>query len=119
MLTIQDLDRVAPENWQTCTTGEACTRQLLVSHPEETIGAALSRMSIRDFGPPPIGKKDSPRQLHYLIASLRRKREKIIPNGDTRVFAGDILVIKADEFVRQEILNLCKVSEGSHASPSN
>jgi hypothetical protein len=81
--------------------------------PVKVVASAIS------IGSGAIVTIDSPRQLHCLIASLRCKREKIIPNGDTRVSAGDILVIIADEFVRQEILNLCKVSEGSYASPSN
>lgn len=172
IFTIQDLDRIKPEDWQTATVGETCTRQPLVGFPDETIGTALRRMSTKDIGRLPIVEKDDPRKLagmlrrvdmvraydialtrratqrhqvreaqldaftpesvkvtevtiqpgalcagkmikeidwpeDCLIASLRRGRQTIIPNGDTQLSAGDIMVIVADEIVRQEVLDLC------------
>lgn len=172
IFTIQDLDKFKPEDWQSVSVGEACTRQPLVGYPDETIGTALRRMGTRDIGRLPIITRDDPRNLvgmlrrvdlvraydialtrratqrHYvqeaqldamtpdsvrvsevtvqpgalcagkmikdihwpqdcLIASLRRGRQTIIPNGDTLLVVGDILVIVADEIVRQEVIDLC------------
>ena len=172
MFTIQDLDRVKSEKWQTTTVGETCTRQPLVGFPDETIGTALRRMSIKDIGRLPIVERDNPRNLvgmlrrvdlvraydialtrrasqrhlvqerqldaltpesvqvtevtiqpgafcagkrikdiqwprDCLIASLRHGRRTIIPHGNTQLAAGDVLVIVADEIMRQEVIDLC------------
>lgn len=172
ILTLQDLDRNEPDTWAERTIGEACTRQPLVVHPDETIGAALRKMGGHDVGRLPVVARENPRQLLGLlrrsdvvraydaalarramlrhraqqvrldaitpetvnvgeisvqfgsvcagrrmkdipwprdcvVASLRRGRNVLIPRGDTQVKPGDVLVIVAEENVRQEIARLC------------
>jgi len=51
------------------TVGEACTRELEVAYPDETLSAALSRMSRRDIGRLPVVARDNPRKL---VGVLRR-----------------------------------------------
>jgi len=69
IFTLQDLDRKEPDTWGTRTVGEACTHNLLVAFPDETIGAALRRMGGRDIGRLPVVARDNPSQL---IGLLRR-----------------------------------------------
>jgi CIC family chloride channel protein len=70
ILTVQDIDRLQPEgDLSKQTVGDACTRELLTAFPEEAIGAALRRMSIRDVGRLPVVKSSDPRQL---VGVLRR-----------------------------------------------
>lgn len=69
IFTLQDLDRNQPETWAVRTVGEACTRHPILAYPDETIGAALRRMSTRDIGRLPVVARDDPRQL---VGLLRR-----------------------------------------------
>jgi CIC family chloride channel protein len=70
ILTLQDLDRAQTQGADTVhTVGQVCTRDLLVAYPEETIGAALKRMSARDVGRLPVVARDRPR---HLLGMLRR-----------------------------------------------
>jgi CIC family chloride channel protein len=68
ILTIQDVER-AQGNGGAATVGAACTREPLVAHPDETIGAALRRMGARDIGRLPVVPRDDPRRL---VGILRR-----------------------------------------------
>ncbi|MGC8856705.1 MAG: chloride channel protein [Anaerolineae bacterium] len=63
MLTTQDLTRPAR------TVGEACTRKVEVAYPDESLHAALQRMSRLDVGRLPVVKRDDPRRL---VGLLRR-----------------------------------------------
>src|SRR5205085_7758203 len=54
-LTLQDIDRVQlDEERQSLTAGDICTRDVLVTYPDETLGAAMRRMSTRDIGRLPV-----------------------------------------------------------------
>lgn len=73
ILTIQDVEQnnrhPAPNEVGETQVGEVCTRELLVAHPEESLGAALRRMSVRDVGRLPVVDRDNPRRL---LGVLRR-----------------------------------------------
>lgn len=64
ILTLQDLEREGCK-----TVGEACTRELEVAYPDETLSTALQRMSHRDIGRLPVVARDNPRKL---VGVLRR-----------------------------------------------
>lgn len=49
--------------------GNICARNLMVTHPDETIGAALRRMSVRDIGRMPVVSRENPK---LLVGLLRR-----------------------------------------------
>ena len=49
--------------------GDFCARDLLVTYPDETIGAALRRMSVRDIGRMPVVSRERPK---HLVGLLRR-----------------------------------------------
>ena len=49
--------------------GNVCRRDLLVTYPDETIGAALRRMSVRDIGRMPVVSRENPK---LLVGLLRR-----------------------------------------------
>jgi CIC family chloride channel protein len=70
ILTVQDIDRLQAEgDLSKQTVTDACTRDLLTAFPEEAIGAALRRMSVRDVGRLPVVTPSDPRQL---VGVLRR-----------------------------------------------
>lgn len=70
ILTVQDLERAQAGNTPAVTTvGQVCTRDPLVTYPDETIGLALRRMSVRDVGRLPVVARDDPR---HLLGVLRR-----------------------------------------------
>jgi CIC family chloride channel protein len=68
MLTVQDLERAQSEGLAPHTpVGQVCTRQLVVAYPDETIGAALRRMSVRDIGRLPVVSRQNARHLAGLL----------------------------------------------------
>lgn len=67
VLTLQDLEKSA--DGAARAISEICSRDLLTAHPDETIGAALRRMSLRDIGRLPVVARDHPR---HLLGLLRR-----------------------------------------------
>jgi CIC family chloride channel protein len=72
ILTVQDIERAqasAPESQKPKLVGECCTRSLLVAHPDETLAAALHRLSVRDIGRLPVVARDDPQRL---LGVLRR-----------------------------------------------
>ncbi|HSD85780.1 MAG TPA: chloride channel protein [Anaerolineae bacterium] len=70
ILTVQDIERFQNDGGvDNHTVGDAATRELLVTYADETIGAALRRMSARDVGRMPVVSRGNPRQL---IGLLRR-----------------------------------------------
>lgn len=71
ILTIQDLERIQAKNTDMTglTIGDVCTRDLLVAHPDESIGAGLRRMSRRDIGRLPVVDYENPK---HLVGVLRR-----------------------------------------------
>lgn len=68
MLTVQDIDRARLNNGA-ASVGEACTRELLTTHPDETLGQALRKMSVRDVGRLPVVPSGDPGRL---LGVLRR-----------------------------------------------
>jgi chloride channel protein, CIC family len=69
IFTLQDLDATQVDNWPNLTVGDACTHEILVTYPDESIGSALRRMGQRDIGRLPVVARDNPRKL---IGLLRR-----------------------------------------------
>lgn len=70
ILTVQDIERGQTNGGDLLrTVGETCTRDLLTAHPDETLGAALRRMSTRDVGRLPVVARGDPR---VLLGVLRR-----------------------------------------------
>lgn len=70
VMTVQDLERAQTAAASTPkTVGQACTRDLLVAYPDESIGAVLRRMGRRDVGRLPVVARDDPRRL---LGVLRR-----------------------------------------------
>jgi len=69
VFTVQDLRRASDQGAQVFTVGQVCTREMLTAYPDETIGAALRRMSTRDIGRLPVLARDNP---HRLVGVLRR-----------------------------------------------
>jgi CIC family chloride channel protein len=64
ILTVQDIDRSTGD-----TVGDACTREVEVAFPDETLNMALRRMSRRDVGRLPVVARSNPRKL---LGVLRR-----------------------------------------------
>ena len=69
IFTLQDLNRHEPGTWQTRLVGDSCTHQLIVTYPDESIGAALRKMGARDIGRLPVVARNQPDQL---VGVLRR-----------------------------------------------
>jgi len=69
ILTVQDIEQVQNNGQPPQTIGETCTHELLTAFPDETIGAALRRMSTRDIGRLPVVARDNRRKL---LGVLRR-----------------------------------------------
>ncbi len=172
ILTVQDLEMSPVRRPQATTVGEVCSRDLLVAYPDESIGTALRRMSVRDVGRLPVVAPDNPRRLlgvlrrvdlvraydlaltrraqnrHQIqtarldvstgelsvveiriekgavcdgalvskvawprdsvIASVRRRNKLLIPHGDTRLRAGDALVVVAEGEALAAVRRLCE-----------
>jgi CIC family chloride channel protein len=176
IITVQDIERATGE-----TVGDACTRQVEVAFPDETLNMALRRMSRRDVGRLPVVSRENPRQLlgvlrradvihaydialtrrvtqrHQehavrldaltparvdvsdivveigapsagkcvneipfpqgcIIASVRRGGQVFIPRGETRLLAGDALVVVAEGAARTEAQRLCSRPDGELSS---
>ncbi len=70
ILTIQDIDRAKDKpQKEHITVGEACTKDLLVAYPDETIGSALRKMGARDIGRLPVVSRENENEL---VGLLRR-----------------------------------------------
>ncbi|MBK8049153.1 MAG: CBS domain-containing protein [Anaerolineales bacterium] len=70
VLTVHDLDRVQSDPAaKALKVGDLCVRELLVTYPDESIGAALRRMSTRDVGRMPVVDR---RDRTNLLGVLRR-----------------------------------------------
>ncbi|MGC1377914.1 MAG: chloride channel protein [Anaerolineales bacterium] len=64
VLTVQDIEHATGQ-----TVGAACTREVEVAFPDETLNMALRRMSRRDVGRLPVVARGNPR---HLLGILRR-----------------------------------------------
>ncbi len=67
ILTMNDIDSAEVDEKE--KIGNICGRDLLVAYPDETIGAALRRMSVRDVGRVPVISRENPK---LLVGFLRR-----------------------------------------------
>ena len=79
ILTVQDIERAQAESsGAPLTVGEACTCEVLVAYPDESMGVALQRMSTRDIGRLPVVDRDD----HMRILGVLR-RTNVIRAYDT------------------------------------
>jgi chloride channel protein, CIC family len=69
VFTLRDLDHTLPEKWSISTVGESCTHDLVVTYPDENLGAALRRMGARDIGRLPVVDPEHPA---HMVGLLRR-----------------------------------------------
>lgn len=70
VITLQDIEHGQNQaTGRALTAGDVCTRDLLVAYPDESLGAALRRMSTRDIGRLPVVARQDPRRL---VGLLRR-----------------------------------------------
>jgi CIC family chloride channel protein len=70
IITVQDVDRALEEAGAAeLQVGAVCSRDLLVAYPDESVGTALRRMSVRDVGRLPVVARAAPRRL---VGLLRR-----------------------------------------------
>jgi CIC family chloride channel protein len=67
ILTVVDVEHARERGSE--TAGEACTRNLDVTYPDEPLNLALRRMSRRDLGRLPVVSRQDPRRL---VGILRR-----------------------------------------------
>ncbi len=72
LLTLADIRNADAEDQDhsVTTIGEICSHHLVTTYPDDTIGAALKRMSVRNIGRLPVVERDNP--LH-LLGLLRRR----------------------------------------------
>ena len=69
MITVRDIDAVEEDQRDSTTVGAACTRELLVAFPNDSLSDALLRMSHGDVGRLPVVDRNYPTRL---IGVLRR-----------------------------------------------
>lgn len=68
IITVQDIDRAqGDDSGMVRTVGEVCTRDLLLAYPDETIGAALRRIGVRNVGQLPVVARNNLRRLVGLL----------------------------------------------------
>lgn len=67
ILTVGDLDRAQAQDLR--AVGDACSRDLLVAYPDESLATAFRRMGRRDIGRLPVVSRADPGQL---LGVLRR-----------------------------------------------
>ena len=63
ILTLQDIESAE----KGMTAGAACTRQMEMAFPDETLNLALRRMSRRDLGRLPVVDRANPRRLQGML----------------------------------------------------
>jgi CIC family chloride channel protein len=69
-LTVSDLEQAKIERSDAVqTVGDICTREVLITYPDEHIGQALQRMGVRDIGRLPVVSREDEREL---VGLLRR-----------------------------------------------
>jgi CIC family chloride channel protein len=70
IVAAQDVDRAsAAGKLESVRVSDVCTRNVLVAYPDESLGTALHRMSVRDVGRLPVVDRDAPTRL---VGMLRR-----------------------------------------------
>ncbi len=69
ILTLEEVETAHARGLPARTVGDICTRQLVVTYPDETLDVALRRMSERDVGRMPVVDRRAPRRL---VGLLRR-----------------------------------------------
>jgi len=89
--------------------GDVCARDLLVTYPDETIGAALRRMSVRDVGRMPVVSRENPKQLVGLLRrsdairayDLALKRHTLLRHRAQQVRLGSFSQVDVQEIAIQ------------------
>jgi CIC family chloride channel protein len=98
----------------------ALSRQALVRHNRQQVRLEAMRGDearileiVVEAGAPCDGHlvKDIPWPSESLLASLRRGRQMLIPRGETRLHAGDVLVAVVESQASTEMRRLCQKSE--------
>lgn len=69
ILTLQDIEKARQQGRKEARVGEVCTRDLIIAFLDESVGAALRRMSARDIGRIPVVSRSDSRRL---VGVLRR-----------------------------------------------
>jgi CIC family chloride channel protein len=94
ILSLQDIDRAENKNVK---VAEICTRDVVTAFPDETLSAALRRMSERDIGRLPVVAREDKQKLlgvlrradviHAYNLALARRTEKRHLEGNVRLDA--------------------------------
>lgn len=67
ILTREDLRFIQPDQWKEKTVAEICSKDIVFVFPDETIGEALQRLSLRDIGQlPVVAREDHSKSLGVL-----------------------------------------------------
>jgi CIC family chloride channel protein len=67
VVTLQDLEAAGEQDPGAVTVGDICTREVLSAYPDESIGSALRRMSVRDVGRLPVVERQDSRRLAGIL----------------------------------------------------
>ena len=90
--------------------GNICARDLMVTYPDETIGAALRRMSVRDVGRMPVVSHENPKQVVGLLRrsdairayDMALKRHALLRHRAQQVRLGTFSGVDVQEIVIQQ-----------------
>ncbi len=63
ILTLQDIEDASLHNVDVKIVADICTRQIVVTYPDETVGTALRKISVRDIGRLPVVDRNNPQHL--------------------------------------------------------
>jgi CIC family chloride channel protein len=177
ILTVGDIERAhAAGATDDMPLGPYCTREVIVTYPDEPIGDALRRMAPGEVGRLPVVSRDDPKKVvgllrrtdlvraydaalsrraaarqraaqtrigilggveieetllekgapaagrvlkdmswppQCVIATIRRHHRLVVPRGETRLEAGDVLLLVGDRKAREAAQQLCKKPDGS------
>jgi len=107
MITLQDIEQAnsISSEQEEKTIGNLCTHDLVVVYPEDSIGTALKRMSVRDIGQLPVVASN---QTDHLLGLLRRN--DVIRAYEMALVRRNLLRYRAQE-IRLSTLSRAKVQE--------
>lgn len=69
MVTLADLEKVMESGFSDKTVGDICTKNVLITYPDETLSEVLSHFGAMDLGRIPVVERRNPQ---HLIGVLRR-----------------------------------------------
>ena len=67
IITVNDIENAEESETGAATVGEVCSRNLQVTYPDESLGAALQKMSRGDLGRLPVVGREAPEHLLGLL----------------------------------------------------